>query len=176
MKTIQFAIVLFVVGAAVPRPAEAQTVAVGSYYATPAWDQTLPAASRFIVLSNFKNEAVLDRETGLVWEKGPIRLGMLYADALATCANAVTGGRAGWRLPSFHELSSLGDPATDSGLPSGHPFVANNSWYWSATTVRGLTTEAWAVAFDQGVHVNDWLTSHLFQTWCVRSGGPLSAY
>ena len=30
----------------------AQTTANGPYYATPSWDQTLPASTRFIVLSN----------------------------------------------------------------------------------------------------------------------------
>src|ERR1044071_6059779 len=45
--------------------ARAQTTSAGPYYATPSWDQTLPVATRFIVLSNFNSEAVLDRETGL---------------------------------------------------------------------------------------------------------------
>ncbi len=44
--------------------ARAQTVANGPYYAPPAWDQTLPSATRFIVLSNMGSAAVLDRETG----------------------------------------------------------------------------------------------------------------
>ena len=50
------------------RSADAQTASAGPYYATPSWDQT-PSSTRFVVLSNWNNEAVLDRETGLVWEK-----------------------------------------------------------------------------------------------------------
>lgn len=46
-------------------------MAPGPYYATPSWDQQLPAASRFIVLSNWNAEAVLDRETGMVWQRQP---------------------------------------------------------------------------------------------------------
>src|SRR4029434_6752790 len=49
----------------------AQTTAPGPYYATPSWDQTLPASNRRIVLTNFNIQAVLDRETGLVWERTP---------------------------------------------------------------------------------------------------------
>ena len=52
-------------------PAAAQTTANGPYYAVPSWDQTLPAAQRFIVLANMNQEAVLDRETGLVWQRTP---------------------------------------------------------------------------------------------------------
>ena len=61
-----FCIVLALVSAALTHSAIAQTVANGSYYATQAWDQTLPANVRFIVLSNFENKAVMDRDTGLV--------------------------------------------------------------------------------------------------------------
>ena len=56
--------------------ATAQTTANGPYYATPSWDQKLqcdnPATCpRFVVLANWSSAAVLDRETGLVWEKVP---------------------------------------------------------------------------------------------------------
>jgi hypothetical protein len=52
-------------------PVSAQTSMNGPYYANPSWDQQFPAAQRFIVLSNWNNEAVLDRETGLVWQRNP---------------------------------------------------------------------------------------------------------
>ncbi len=55
---------------AIAPPALAQ-VANGPYYATPSWDQSLPVTTRFVVLTNFASDAVLDRETGLVWEKAP---------------------------------------------------------------------------------------------------------
>ena len=57
-------------GLGVSAPAEAAS-AVGFYYPMPAWDQTLPAATRFVVLTNMGSQAVLDRETGLVWEQSP---------------------------------------------------------------------------------------------------------
>src|SRR5215471_13790444 len=77
--------------------------AVGPYYATPSWDQTLPASTRFVVLSNFSSQAVLDRDTGLVWERTPSlpagSSGTTRNAAILFCWDAKTGGRLGWRLP-----------------------------------------------------------------------------
>jgi|SRR5262249_8694651 len=68
--------------------ADAATTATGSYYANPSWDQQLPAATRFIVLSNWVDSnfpaggaAVLDRETGLVWEISPSTTAFVWESA-----------------------------------------------------------------------------------------------
>ena len=45
--------------------------AVGPYYALPSWDRKMVAVNRFVVLTNWNSEAVLDKETGLVWELSP---------------------------------------------------------------------------------------------------------
>src|SRR2546427_3494690 len=89
----------------------AQTTSNGPYYATPSWDQTLPAATRFIVLSNFNSEAVLDRNTGLVWEKSPGTGPGPWSGARSFCIDKNVGSQKGWRLPSIPELSSLIDPS-----------------------------------------------------------------
>src|SRR5713101_5028569 len=95
-------------------PAQAGS-AKGPYYATPSWDQTLacptPAkCTRFTVLTNFSSAAVLDRETGLVWEQSPATTTHTWSAARSQCADRTVGGRKGWRLPSVHELASLVDP------------------------------------------------------------------
>jgi hypothetical protein len=106
-------------------PATAQIVATGPYYATPSWDQTFPGSTRFVVLANFNNEAVLDRETGLVWERSPTLGFLAWTASSQHCLDQQTGTRGGWRLPTINELASLFDPSATAApaLPSGHPFA-----------------------------------------------------
>lgn len=124
-----------------PAPSGAQTTANGPYYATPSWDQTLPAATRFVVLSNFANEAALDRETGLVWQRRTLAVSSLYA-GLVGCFNSTAGGRFGWRAPTMAELTSVFDPTntTPPHLPTGHPFLSFPSFQQSPVTTFVSTT------------------------------------
>src|SRR2546422_2704903 len=91
----------------------------GPYYASPSWDQQLQCDTqatcpRFIVLSNWIDAshpsggaAVLDRETGLVWEQSPSASGFNWSDAQIHCINLNAGNRGGWHLPTIQELRSL---------------------------------------------------------------------
>ncbi len=163
-------------------PAHA-TTAAGPYYAMPSWDQTLACDTtatcpRFIVLSNMGSAAVLDRETGLVWEQSPSTNVFAWEDAQGHCNRLTTGGRLGWRLPTLQELASLVDPTVPfpgPTLPAGHPFSnVQSSFYWSATTNAGFTSVAWGVYFFSGVVTNVGLTNSLF-VWCVRGGQGVDA-
>jgi hypothetical protein len=168
--------------------AKAQITESGPYYSLPSWDQTLPASTRFIVLSNFASAAVLDRETGLVWERTPSGTGGFdWGAAVDQCADASTGGRYGWRLPSAPELESLIDP-TQHGLPVGSPFIlTGDGQYWSATTLAEGPTSAFFVGFDGGVVGNPGenveafpKTASSFDTaplsyWCVRGGSAVQS-
>jgi hypothetical protein len=161
--------------------AAAQTVAVGPYYATPSWDQTLACTTsatcpRFIVLSNFNNEAVLDRETGLVWEKSPSATRTIK---FQLCSQSVTGNRQGWRLPTAAELRSLIDPSQETtppsapALPPGHPFIGvlfgSFDSYWTSTPLDQLPGFE-VVEFGRPRNpAGSSIDSASSAAWCVRS-------
>ena len=162
------------------RAAEPQTTAVGPYYATPSWDQTFPCTTlancpRFIVLANFGNAAVLDRETGLVWERSPSTELFTWHVAHVRCNEFVTlGNRLGWRLPTVNELASLVDPSrSDPALPAGHPFnnVQLSDYYWSATTDSRIIDNKWVVGFFGDADVGNARNKNDSRfVWCVRGG------
>jgi Protein of unknown function (DUF1566) len=160
--------------------AAAQTTANGPYYANPSWDQTLPSSTRFIVLANMNNEAVFDRETGLVWQRSP-SLSPFHSNwysMSSLCLDTTTGNRAGWRLPTVNELASLFDVSGTNSPPlaSGHPFT--NLWlldedpdFWTATpSVEGghrlIGYRQATVILDEAA--DDGSDHH--NAWCVRGG------
>jgi hypothetical protein len=184
-------------------PAGAATTAAGPYYANPSWDQQLVASTRFVVLLNWADAvhpaggaAVLDRETGLVWEQSPsTTLIDARAGARAHCNVLVTGGRVGWRLPKIQELQSLKDPSvtdpTGEGnilaLPAGNPFANVKSqftvppageivsaYYWTDNVVDGFPNDTWAVSFDASFSASHagltFATGGQTFVWCVRGG------
>jgi hypothetical protein len=173
--------------ATINTPAQAQTTSVGPYYAMPSWDQTLPSATRFIVLSNFSSAAVLDRNTGLVWERSPSTDSTTWPLARISCVNKTVGGQRGWRLPSAVEIMSLQDRSIiNSQLPPGHPFTVNNpvGSYWTATTVVPPTVSSpvsgdtlgavWVYLFGSGVVAESSRQPTVTNlSWCVR--GPMNA-
>jgi hypothetical protein len=155
----------------------------GPYYANPSWDQQIPAEQRFIVLSNWKNQAVLDKETGLVWERTPTNVDPSngnetdWVNALQVChAGVATGGRWGWRVPSVEELVSLADPSSAyaNSLPAGHPFQGSIfGSYWTATTFPGDSAGVYVFEFNVpfGGSFGDFpKTGKTSRVWCVRGG------
>jgi hypothetical protein len=163
---------------AVATSARAQIASIGPYYATPSWDQKLACTTpencpRFVVLSNWNNQAVLDRETGLVWERFPDGNTDTLVDASQQCRFRGWGNRLGWRLPSIEELQSLVDPLSANNLPPGHPFGAGGgaALYWS--TSRSEYAAGQVYLQEIGSHFFTLVnrnTSEEHQTWCVRGG------
>lgn len=144
------------------------------------WDTNLPAARRFVVLEAFNNEAVLDHETGLVWERSPDPTVNGHTDwrtARSECINRHVGGTRGWRLPSMAELASVMDPSLPAPFVPANVFSAvQSAQYWSATQATDFETYAWVVNFSASGEVYIDSKGHEFQVWCVRGGMNADAY
>lgn len=135
------------------------------------WDRKYDLASeRFQVLAAFNNEAVLDKETQLVWERSPDTTLRNWRDANRNCSLLKTlGNRKGWRLPLGHELNSLVNPSPAVGepkLPAGHPFENISGPFWTATADADLG--AYTVYFTGTSSYSVALRTLTFRVWCVR--------
>lgn len=146
------------------------------------WSRLLPAndgpdscnSSRFFcvlpTVGTPTGEAVLDRETGLVWQRVAPGGLATWAVAASECETSLTGGRRGWRLPGPNELGSLGNLST--GLPTGHPFTATAGSYW--TSAPSPFDPAVIVTVDptSGIVIGSTASrSATARTWCVRGAG-----
>jgi len=136
----------------------------------PAWYQKLAASDRFQLVLD--DAAVLDKETGLVWEKSPDTTTRTWVNAILYAYQKEVGGRKGWRLPTIEELASLVDTSVSGSpkLPSGHPFTNVQSHvYWSSTTDVNNASYAWGVDFYDGFVGYDGKSYNNY-VWCVRGG------
>ncbi len=150
----------------------------------PSWDQTLLASERFVLVMN--NEAVLDKETGRVWQKSLDTNTRLWTSALEFCYVSVgDGSRKGWRLPTIEELTSLVIANNlvngSNGLPQPNPFVnvqtGSFDSYWSATTRPSNTSAAYTMFFGSGSGTTGaGLKTASKLTWCVRGGNGHDAH
>jgi hypothetical protein len=137
------------------------------------WNRELPANQRWQVI--FSGEAVLDKETGLVWERTPRTFqqnpplqGMGWREAKDTCPGARRGGKEGWHLPTIEEFLSL------VPLPQT-PFVnVQQGSYWTSSR-RSVTGEdaAWVIWIGGsvgGINKNVRQVTERYFVWCVRGG------
>ena len=160
-------------------PVRAQTCLYsvrGPVQTTLAWDQQyIGRYDRFLCLSDWGNAAVLDQETGLVWERAPSTATDAWPLALRDCRLALTGGRAGWRLPTEEELATLLDPTQSfPALPAGNPFqgTAADELFWTASTVEEDASVAYLINFTsaQGFLSLEPKNNTELRHWCVRGG------
>ena len=139
----------------------------------PAWHQTLSSngcgSARWSC--EMGNAAVLDNETGLVWEKTPSNVTALdWLTATQVCDQAQTGGRMGWRLPTAEELLTIHDPSTYQ-LPVNNPFSgANGSNFWSSTSAPNDGSSARYVGFNfnSASTTSNKHDDSVAGAWCVR--------
>ncbi len=135
--------------------------------AIPPWSQKM-TTGRFVLV--LEDEAVLDQETGLVWQRDTdASVTEDWDNAQTYCYTLELGGRKGWRLPTVDELATLIDSSNnDPCLPTDHPFTnVKSRWYWSSTTYADNT--AWRIHFNFGAIQEGDQISELYVR-AVRSG------
>lgn len=144
------------------------------------WAEKLPVASRFKIVMD--GDAILDRETGLAWERRPDGIHYDWRTAFIKCRFKKIGGRLGWRMPTLEEQLSLLDyDGTRAQLPAGHPFIFESPpFVWVATAAPYNEDHFHLNSIDQGYHVNmsgspqpidsDPVGMADFSSWCVRGG------
>ncbi|MDQ7787936.1 MAG: DUF1566 domain-containing protein [Thermodesulfovibrionales bacterium] len=147
-----------------------------------------PDNPRFAVCDNGTTDTdwddmVLDKETGLVWQRNLwiTEPAMALSPRIESCE--VQGyrkaqglpGRPGWRLPTLQELLSLVDPSRhDPALPDGHPFV-NLRWgdypyveYWtSSPSAYGAGISVVEFKYGYRGYASE---DEAHYSWCVRGG------
>ena len=151
----------------------ALTGASGQNNHTLRWDTNNPSASRFTTAFT---GAVLDKNTGLVWEQAPDAGVRSWFSSTSYCVQKTVGGTVGWRLPSVVELNSVRDPSLPAPFVPASVFTGVQSAdYWSASTLAGLPALAWFVNFDGGVVFSTNKASSVL-AWCVRGGMNADVY
>jgi hypothetical protein len=138
-----------------------------------AWSRRIDdGGERFVVLADFDDQAVLDRETQLVWARTPDATKRAWITALSACYNTQIGGRGGWRAPQMEEITTLVDRSTSNPpIPAGHPFDLSNLTgdVWSATTVPGTDT-AWTQDVRNDGFLGGFPKDSELNVLCVRGG------
>jgi len=131
---------------------------------------------RFAILDTFRQEAVFDKATQLIWERTPNETTVTWSTAQTRCGLKTVGGHSGWRLPSFIELMTLIEPHLDHNssslpaLPAGHPFRGvQPNVYWTSDASSSEPGMAYTVDFLRA-DVAPSLKTLSHPLWCVRGG------
>ena len=148
------------------------------------WGRKFPTGERLVLLAQFNNEAVLDKETQLVWQRYWPNNAVAQRDAYRFCNYSTSGGRSGWRLPTVTELYSLMDPGVSGPikLPAGHPFRTADDQplpvsriLWTSTFDRrspqavGVASSYWYWVFTlSGIDAFSIGSSSAYNYLCVR--------
>jgi hypothetical protein len=126
-----------------------------------------------------KNEDTVEKRTALTWKDPETGLewqcqspgAMSWQKALEYAESLVLDGKSDWRLPTVSELETLLDrsvlyfklrPIVRKEVPFRDALS-----YWSSTTFRDETNNAWIVMFD-GAYVLSYYKSNSYYIRCVR--------
>ena len=127
--------------------------------------------SRFLL----ENEAVTDRQTGLMWIKNAslLDLPLSWGEALHTIKELNKSdlyGYHNWKIPNRKELFSLMSHDTiNPSLPIGNPFTnVFNGYYWTSSTCARLPNQAWYIHLG-GARVFKGMKHGSYMVWPVRT-------
>ncbi len=87
----------------------------------PTWSQVLPAAARFQVITAMNSNAVLDKETGLVWTRAPVGFSGNYVQAVSSCQ----AGSVYWTTNTVFDPANPGKVARTVGFDNQFGPVVN---------------------------------------------------
>lgn len=126
-------------------------------------------------------DTVLDKTTGLVWERSPSSALRSWDEAATACAALRLGGQRDWRVPTRIELLSLLDYGREPGPLLGPPTFAELpagskvTWTASAAEPSAVTSDPrFTVDVATGdVNYDGALVSHLVR--CVRAGAAAAS-
>ena len=145
----------------------------------PTWSQYLTEAERFEYVLGGGNQAVLDKETGLVWAQSPNTNILDWFDAMNVCVGQYIGERFGWRVPTVEEFRSIMSPFFPVGKFAENSF---GNTFWTSTdnfrtnlTVGSVRARTVVTNTSGGGSTGSSLKTELNYVWCVRGGqGRLS--
>jgi formylglycine-generating enzyme required for sulfatase activity len=111
---------------------------------------------------------VVDRVTGLTWQRDVDAKSYPWADAKAYCGCLKLGGYEDWRLPTRIELVSLVDFTRSSPAIDGNAFPSTPSeYFWTASLQAGDSQTAWYIYFADG-NTHDMDATKSNRVRCVR--------
>jgi hypothetical protein len=119
------------------------------------------------------DEAILDKETGLLWERRPSGNGLPWESARAACAEKIIAAQKKWRLPSLSELRSLVDDSqANPALPAQHPFEGVlNFGFWTKSEYSANVDQAWMISLGDATE-SPQTKDRRGLAWCIRIAHP----
>lgn len=128
----------------------------------------------------FNDEIVIDKKTGLVWEKYSSPSTMSWNDSLNYCESKIISGYDDWRLPNILELYTILDFSctgpSDANCIGNYAsdFFYNNSdedrSFWSSTLPVSSDNHAYFILPDGGgFNINRGMKFNPFYVRCVRN-------
>ncbi len=116
----------------------------------------------------FTPHSVLDKASGLIWQKDDDNTMRDWEDAQAYCESLRLDDKT-WRLPTRAELLSLVDfDRTKPSIDTDFFPTTKNFNYWASTPYTGTPEHAWSILFSEG---NAYCFLRVLKTYtrCVRN-------